>query len=53
MQKHVNLVDLVKTQELSNVYLLFTKYLQNRLQYSQERASQIVEVIHFIFQFTP
>ena len=38
MQKHVNLVDLVKTQELSNEYLIFTSKIWRR--YSRERASQ-------------
>ena len=28
-------------------------HLQNRLRYSRERASQNIDVIQFIFQFTP
>ena len=38
MQKRVNLVDLVKTQQLSNEYLVFPCTIWRR--YSRERASQ-------------
>ena len=56
MQTYVDHVeDLVKSFLTNSGRTETTEYLKclNRLRYNQERASQSLEVIHFIFQFTP
>ena len=51
MQKYVRInVNLVRSrQELSHEYLRFSIYLQNRLRYSRERASQTSKVPLFTY----
>ena len=46
MQKHVNIVDLVKSFRMST-----SIYLKNRRRYSREQATKSLEVFQFIYSF--